>query len=106
MSSQAKNDFGSLAFSDAASALGPIALNDMPGGSIRPFCAPPIDTSTPHSSWRYSVEASDQMVSTMDSAGCLAASIAWRIFSIGERQAVGGLVMSPHTPLDLCPPIL
>ena len=35
---------------DAASALSLTALNDMPGGSIRPFCAPPMVTSTPHSS--------------------------------------------------------
>ncbi len=36
----------------AFSALSLMALNDMPGGSIRPFCAPPTETSTPHSSWR------------------------------------------------------
>ena len=29
-----------------------IALNDRPGGSIRPFCEPETVTSTPHSSWR------------------------------------------------------
>ena len=29
-----------------------IALNDRPGGSMRPFCEPPTVTSTPHSSWR------------------------------------------------------
>ena len=52
MSSQAQNDFGSLAVLLAASALSLMALNDMPGGSIRPFCAPPTVTSTPHSSWR------------------------------------------------------
>ena len=52
MSSQAKNDFGSFAVLVAASALSLTALNDMPGGSIRPFCAPPTETSTPHSSWR------------------------------------------------------
>ena len=52
MSSQAQNDFGSFEVFDAASALSLTALNDMPGGSIRPFCAPPMVTSTPHSSWR------------------------------------------------------
>ena len=52
MSSQAKNDFGIFDVLFAASALSLIALNDMPGGSIRPFCAPPTETSTPHSSWR------------------------------------------------------
>src|SRR5262249_13151555 len=53
MSSHEKNDFGSVAFLLAASALLLTALNDMPGGSISPFCAPPIVTSTPHSSWRW-----------------------------------------------------
>ncbi len=52
MSSQAKNDFGIAEVWLAFSALSLIALNDMPGGIIRPFCAPPIETSTPHSSWR------------------------------------------------------
>ena len=70
---------------------------------VRWICAPPIDTSTPHSSWRYSVEASDEMVSTMNSAGCLAASIAWRISSIGERQPVDVSLWSTHTALILCP---
>jgi hypothetical protein len=52
MSSHDQNDFGSLEVFAAASALSLIALNDMPGGSIRPFCAPPTVTSTPHSSCR------------------------------------------------------
>ena len=46
MSSQAKNDFGIAEVWLAFSALSLIALNDMPGGIIRPFCAPPIETST------------------------------------------------------------
>ena len=41
-----------------------IAVNDIPGGSIRPFCEPPITRSTPHSSMRKSYEASDEIVST------------------------------------------
>src|SRR5438128_1051985 len=88
ISSQPQNDFGSLEFFDAASALSLTALNDMPGGSIRPFCAPPTVTSTPQSSCRYSVEASDEMVSTSSSAGWAAASIALRISWIGDRQPV------------------
>ena len=52
MSSQSQNDFGICEVFAAASALSLTALNDMPGGSISPFCAPPIVTSTPHSSWR------------------------------------------------------
>ena len=52
MSSHDQNDFGSFELFDAAIALSLTALNDMPGGIIRPFCAPPTVTSTPHSSWR------------------------------------------------------
>ncbi len=52
MSSQEKKDLGSFAVVEARSALSLTALNDMPGGSIRPFCAPPMVTSTPHSSCR------------------------------------------------------
>ena len=52
ISSQAQNERGSFAALCAASALSLIALNDRPGGSIRPFCEPPTVTSTPHSSWR------------------------------------------------------
>ncbi len=52
MSSQDQNDFVSFEVLLAAIALSLMALNDMPGGIIRPFCAPPTVTSTPHSSWR------------------------------------------------------
>ena len=52
ISSQAQNDLVSLEVLLAASALSLIALNDRPGGSIRPFCEPATVTSTPHSSWR------------------------------------------------------
>ena len=52
MSSHAQNDFISRALFAAANALSLTALNDMPGGSISPFCAPPTVTSTFHSSWR------------------------------------------------------
>ena len=88
MSSQAKNERGSSAVFIASSALAPTALKDMPGGSISPFWAPPIETSTPQASWRYSVEASEEIVSTKNSAGCLTVSIAWRISAIGERHPV------------------
>ena len=36
----------------AASALSPIAANDRPGGTIKPFCEPAMVTSTFHSSCR------------------------------------------------------
>ena len=52
MSLQSKNERGSFADLCASSALSEMALNDRPGGSIRPFCEPATVTSTPHSSWR------------------------------------------------------
>ena len=65
---------------DATSiARGEAHTNPRPGGSMRPFCEPPITRSTPHSSMRKSYEASDEIVSTMNSAGCLARSIASRM---------------------------
>src|SRR5216117_3666741 len=99
MSSHAQNDFVSREFLAAANALSLTALNDMPGGSISPFCAPPTVTSTPHSSWRYSVEASDEMVSTRNSAGWPAASIALRISATGDRHPVEVSLCSTQTAL-------
>ena len=51
------------------SAFCDIALNDRPGGSMRPFWEPATVTSTPHSSMRKSMEPSDEIVSTISSAG-------------------------------------
>ena len=48
----ARIESGSLAFCDAATALSLSALNESPGGSIRPFCEPPTVTSTPQASCR------------------------------------------------------
>ena len=45
MSSQAQKDLVIFEFFDAATALSLIALNDMPGGIISPFCAPPTVTA-------------------------------------------------------------
>src|SRR5262249_62137041 len=59
MSSHAQNDFVSREFLAAANALSLTALNDMPGGSISPFCATPTVTSTLHSSWRESGEGGE-----------------------------------------------
>ena len=52
ISSQDQKDLVLFELFEAAIALSLMALNDMPGGSIRPFWAPPTLTSTPHSSWR------------------------------------------------------
>src|SRR5579872_7600553 len=76
--SHSQYDRGSLAVFDAASAFSLIALNPRPGGSIILFCEPPMDTSTSHSSWRKSIDASDEMTSTSNRAGCCARFIAAR----------------------------
>ena len=78
---------------DAASALSLIALKPSPGGSIRPFCEQPTVTSTPQSSWRYSIEPSDEIVSTSRSAGCraridLAADVGDAADDAGRRLVV------------------
>src|ERR1700758_4176406 len=69
MSSHDQNDFVSVDVFAASSALSLTALNDMPGGSIRPFCAPPTVTSTPHSSWRESAEAGEGVRSHINKTG-------------------------------------
>src|SRR5207244_12594163 len=99
MSSHTQNDFVSREFLAAANALSLTALNDMPGGSISPFCAPPTVTSTPHSSWRYSVEASDAMVSTRNSAGWPAATIALRLLTHGDSHPAEEPLCSTSTGL-------
>src|SRR6202008_5011317 len=99
ISSHDQNDFGSLAFLATASAFSPTALNDRPGGSIRPFCEPPTVTSTPHSSCRYSIEPRDEMVSTINSAGCPAASIARRTSLTSVTQPVEVSLCTTHTAL-------
>jgi len=52
ISSHAQNDFGILELFDAATAFSLTALNERPGGSIKPFCEPATVTSTPQASWR------------------------------------------------------
>ena len=66
----------------AARALSEIALKPSPGGSMKPFCEQLTVTSTPQASCLYSAEPSEEMVSTRNSAGCLAASMALRISAI------------------------
>ena len=53
---------------EAASAFSLIALKLRPGGSISPFCDPASVTSIPHSSWRRSIDPSDDTASTSSSA--------------------------------------
>src|SRR5437870_12276863 len=71
-------DFGSRDDLDAASAFSLMALKPSPGGNNSPFCEQPMVTSTPHSSWRKSMEPSEEMVSTSSKAGCRARSMALR----------------------------
>src|ERR1700730_15399570 len=62
----------------AATAFSDTALKLRPGGSISAFCEPPTDTSMPQASCSYSCEPRPEMVSTINSAGCLARSMALR----------------------------
>src|SRR5262249_62054793 len=102
MSSQDQNDLVSFEVFEAASALSLIALNDRPGGSISPFWAPPTVTSTPHSSWRESVEASDEMVATMNKGGWAARAIALRSSAARGRQPVAVSFWRAHPALIRC----
>ena len=45
------------------------AINEIPGGSMSPFCEPAIVTSTPHASCSNATLPSDEIVSTMSRAG-------------------------------------
>src|SRR3954468_8179822 len=99
MSSQLQYDFGNVDVLPAASALALIALNDNPGGSMSPFCEPATVTSTPHSSCRESIEASDEIVSTINKAGWLARSIALRTSPIREVTPVEVSLCTTHTAL-------
>src|SRR5689334_3842969 len=102
MSDQSQKLRGSFALLPAASALADTALKERPGGSISPFCEPPTVTSTPHSSWRYSIEASDEIVSTISRAGCLAASMALRTAAMLETQPVEVSLWTTQTALIAC----
>src|SRR3954451_3721394 len=79
-------------------------LNERPGGSIRPFCEPATVTSTPHSSCRYSIEASDETVSTMRSAGWPAASMARRMSGMRLVTPGEGSLWATQTALIVRPP--
>ncbi|MCY1384608.1 hypothetical protein D9M69_728880 [compost metagenome] len=94
---------GSLAVLLASIALGERALKLMPGGSIRPFCDPLIETSTPHLSWQYSALARPEMVSTSSRAGCLAASMALRTAAMLLVTPVEVSLCTTHTALMLWP---
>ena len=68
-----------------------------------PFCEHQIVTSTPHSSWRYSTDPSDEIVSTSSKAGCPALSIAARISGIWLAHPVDVSFCTMVTALIWCP---
>src|SRR6185312_823711 len=85
-----------------ASAFSETALKPRPGGSIRPFCEPATETSTPQASCSYSIEPRPEMVSTIKSAGCLTRSMTLRT-SCGEvTQPVEVSLWTTQTALILC----
>src|ERR1700731_1791643 len=82
ISAQSQYDRGNLAVSLAIIAFSEIALNERPGGSIKPFCDDAIMTSTSHSSWRYSIAPREETASTINRAGCPRRFIIRRISDI------------------------
>src|SRR3989442_7034389 len=79
ISSQPQYDRGRRAPLLAASAFSLTQLNDRPGGNIKPFCEPATVTSTPHSSWRYLIEASEENLWTILKAGGPAPAVAFPV---------------------------
>src|SRR6185369_792374 len=103
ISSQAQKDLGSFTLWLASIALGESALKRMPDGSIRPFCEPLIVTSTPHPSCWYLAQARPEMLSTINSAGCPAASMALRTAMMLLVTPVEVSLCTTHTALMACP---
>src|SRR6202163_267051 len=85
-----------------ASAFSDTALKPRPGGSISAFCEPPTDTSMPQASCSYSCEPRPEMVSTINSAGCLVRSIALRTSSGWVTQPVDVSLCTTMTALIRC----
>ncbi len=77
-------------------------VSPMPGGSISPFCEPDTVTSTPHSSMRKSTEARPETVSTRNSAGCRAASIAFLMSAMLDVTPVDVSLWTTQTALISC----
>ena len=77
----------------ASSAFWLIALKPRPGGSISPFCEQATDTSTPQASCLYSTEPSEEIVSTISSAG-------WPVRSSASRT--GGMRLVTPVDVSLC----
>src|SRR6476646_7054792 len=90
-----------LAFA-TASAFSDTALKPSPGGSISPFCEPATDTSIPQASCSNSSEPRPEMVSTINSAGCLTRSMTLRTSSGWLTQPVDVSLWTTQTALILC----
>src|SRR5947199_8040548 len=102
MGAQSQYDFGNRADLDALSAVSLMALNPRPGGNKSPFCEQPMVTSTPHSSWRKSIDPSDEIVSTSSKAGWPVRSIALRTSRTRVVTPVEVSLCTTHTALILC----
>src|ERR1700688_498389 len=85
-----------------ASAFSDTALKLRPGGSISAFCEPPTDTSMPQASCSYSCEPRPELVSTINSAGCFARSMALRTSSGYVTQPVDVSLCTTITALIWC----
>src|SRR4030088_1768075 len=90
-----------LAFA-TASAFSDTALKPRPGGSISPFWEPATDTSMPQASCSYSSDASPEMVSTINSAGCFVRSMILRTSSGCVTQPVEVSLCTTMTALIWC----
>ena len=98
MSSNDRKVRGNVAVLRACSALSLTATMARPVGSMKPLRAE-TQASTPHSSIRKSIEASEDTASTNSSAGCLAASRARRTPAMSDVTPVAVSLWQASTAL-------
>jgi hypothetical protein len=79
------------------------ATKASPGGVISPFCDPAMATSTPQASMSKSMQPSEATVSTISSAGCLAAVMALRIAGMSLTTPDAVSICTTSTALIVCP---
>ena len=84
----------------ASSAFWLTARMPRPVGSMKPFCEPETQQSTPHSPMRMSSEPTEDTPSTNSSAGCLAASSAFRTPAMSLADAGRRFVLRGEHGLD------
>src|SRR3990172_4248282 len=102
MSSNEKKQRSILEDLCASSALLLTARMPRPVGSMKPFCEPDTQQSTPHSSMRKSMQPTELTPSTKRSAGCLASFSALRTpaTSLVTPVAVSLWVAEPWRHVD------